>query len=226
MAEEETEEQEPSIEEILTSIRQIISDDDDDEGDASEAPAAEEEESGSTPESEPEPTPEPEPEPTPEPEPEPTPEPEAEIDLNDSEPEPESEPEKDIVELTDIVEEADEPEIDVGFSEIDESEPTPEPEPEPEPEPIIEEPAAIDTPIEDDLESLLTSKAATATLGGFTELVKKTAIESGGITLEDIVRSELNPLLRDWLDKHLPSIIERLVQEELDKIAKRALDDE
>ena len=216
MAEEETEEQEPSIEEILTSIRQIISDDDDDEGDASEAPAAEEEESGSTPESEPEPTPEPEPEPTPEPE--------AEIDLNDSEPEPESEPEKDIVELTDIVEEADEPEIDVGFSEVDESEPTPEPEPEP--EPIIEEPAAIDTPIEDDLESLLTSKAATATLGGFTELVKKTAIESGGITLEDIVRSELNPLLRDWLDKHLPSIIERLVQEELDKIAKRALDDE
>jgi cell pole-organizing protein PopZ len=31
--------------------------------------------------------------------------------------------------------------------------------------------------------------------------------------------------LRDWLDKHLPTLIERLVQEELERIAKRALED-
>ena len=81
-----------------------------------------------------------------------------------------------------------------------------------------------DTAADDD-DSILTDRAESAAYDGFSELKKKTSVEHDGITLEEIVRTELNPLLRKWLDKHLPSIIERLVQEELERIAKRTLED-
>ena len=48
---------------------------------------------------------------------------------------------------------------------------------------------------------------------------------SGLVTIEDIVREEMRPILRTWVDDHLPKMLERLLQEELEKIAKRAMDD-
>jgi len=174
MSEQETEE-EPSIEEILTSIRQIISDDD-------EEAAAEE--------------------------------------VVADEPVPEPEPEEEVIELTDKID--------------DDSEPVAEPEPEAvaEPEPIevemqdsIAQPEPEPVSREDDEDTLLTSAAEDAAFDAFSELAKKTAIEHGGITVEEIVRSELRPLLKNWLDKNLPPIIERLVQEELERVAKRALEE-
>ncbi|MEQ8388013.1 MAG: DUF2497 domain-containing protein [Alphaproteobacteria bacterium] len=47
----------------------------------------------------------------------------------------------------------------------------------------------------------------------------------GNRTLEAIVRDLLRPLLKDWLDQNLPAIVERLVQAEIRKIARRAEDD-
>ena len=41
-------------------------------------------------------------------------------------------------------------------------------------------------------------------------------------TLEEIVREMLRPLLQAWLDSHLPGIVERLVREELARIAGEA----
>lgn len=224
MSEEEAvEDQEPSIEEILTSIRQIISDEDEEENDA-EADV----------------------------EIEPEPEPQVDevgeeivaddledeeeiIELNDVVEEPEAEPEIEAEPEVDILDEsvedeevaASEPEVDVDLQDaID---------PEPEEEIVVEEaveevaaPAVEDVEAEvekDELDSLLTQSASAATYDGFSQLVKKTAVETNGITLEAIVRSELSPLLREWLDKNLPSIIERLVQEELERISKRVLDD-
>lgn len=188
---EEQEEQDPSIEEILDSIRQIISDDDDDgmEEAADDVPV--------------------------EPESAPAPEPE--------------EPE-DFIELTEKLEE--EPVARPKPEPVAEPEPEPE---EPEPEPIevdMQEAEPMDNPMPrarkqaaDDFDSVLTNTAETAAYEGFAEIAKKTAIEHNGVTVEEIVRTELRPLLRDWLDKHLPSIIERLVQDELERVAKRALDD-
>jgi uncharacterized protein len=43
-----------------------------------------------------------------------------------------------------------------------------------------------------------------------------------GRTLEDIVRDALRPLLRSWLDDHLPGIVERLVREEIARVAGKA----
>jgi uncharacterized protein len=40
--------------------------------------------------------------------------------------------------------------------------------------------------------------------------------------LEDLVRDALRPLLQAWLDEHLPALVERLVREEIARIAGAA----
>jgi cell pole-organizing protein PopZ len=79
---------------------------------------------------------------------------------------------------------------------------------------------------------ILTDNAASAALKGFMKLQNNTAIErssaseaSGQVTLEDIVRDLMRPMLRDWLDQNLPPIIEKVVEKELDKLARKALED-
>jgi cell pole-organizing protein PopZ len=41
-------------------------------------------------------------------------------------------------------------------------------------------------------------------------------------TLEDLVRGLLRPLLQNWLDEHLPGIVERLVREEIARVVGEA----
>jgi cell pole-organizing protein PopZ len=86
-----------------------------------------------------------------------------------------------------------------------------------EPEPEDEEEAEI-----------LTNHAAGAALDGFMRLAANMAVDRkpmGNVTLEDIVRELMRPMLREWLDVHLPPIIEKVVQKELDKIARKAIDE-
>ena len=40
-------------------------------------------------------------------------------------------------------------------------------------------------------------------------------------TLEDLVREMLQPMLRSWFDDHLPTLVERLVLVEIERIAGR-----
>lgn len=42
------------------------------------------------------------------------------------------------------------------------------------------------------------------------------------VTLEGMVREMLRPLLREWLDQNLPHLIERLVKQEIDQMVNRA----
>ena len=48
------------------------------------------------------------------------------------------------------------------------------------------------------------------------------AIGSRGITLEGMVREMLRPMLKEWLDRNLPYLIERLVKKEIDLMVNRA----
>ncbi|HTV44628.1 MAG TPA: DUF2497 domain-containing protein [Stellaceae bacterium] len=41
-------------------------------------------------------------------------------------------------------------------------------------------------------------------------------------TLEDVVRESLQPLLQAWLEAHLPALVERLVREEIARVAAEA----
>ncbi len=239
MAAQTETEDEPSIEEILDSIRQIISDDDEEEAAATaesdrtavDASPAEETKSGESQVTEDiieltEPV---------------------EDDIPVEEEKPSEEPADDefamLSELAEQTEEETGPEVvDIGeFAEPEqEPETTPEPQakqPEPEAEPAPEpakaapapEPAAkpVSEPAATSGEegSLLTDKAENAAMGAFAELAKKSAVGHDGITIEEIVRQELRPLLKEWLDKHLPVLIERLVQDELERVAKRARED-
>lgn len=69
--------------------------------------------------------------------------------------------------------------------------------------------------------------AASATLGAFAKLSETILLERqrallSAVTLEDIVRELLTPLLRQWIDTHVPGMVERLVREELEKLARHA----
>lgn len=199
--------QEPSIEEILASIRQIISDED---GGGGAAPSSSEAPS-SVPES-----------PVP-------PANDDVIDLTEKvDPEPEVEPIPSFLE--DPVEEAPpavplpEPDpIHVDLREQEEEPALPAPEPE---SPDFDD--VPETP-EDVPDSILTDRAAGAALAAFSKLTGSMPIRSpdspGQGTLEDIVRDMLRPMLRTWLDDNLPPIIEKLVRRELEKLARQTMED-
>ena len=43
-----------------------------------------------------------------------------------------------------------------------------------------------------------------------------------GRTLEEVVREALEPMLRAWLDRNLQEIVERRVQQEIDRISRKS----
>jgi cell pole-organizing protein PopZ len=77
--------------------------------------------------------------------------------------------------------------------------------------------------------SLLAPEAAAAAASAVGSLVRTlasertTAVRSGGPTIEDLVREELRPLLKQWLDANLPPLVERLVRAEIERVVGRAL---
>lgn len=201
------------MEEILASIRRIISEDGveesgeaDADGRTDDMPDAEPETASASPAETLSDLPSPEPEPAP---------------LGDPD------PEDDILELTDIVDEA-EPEP-----------PAPPPrgasarrgQPDPmdmEAAPMGGRPAAPEPPAADG--RVISSAAASAASDAFAKLVQRPgngrdlgSMPLGdGRTVEDIVRELLRPMLREWLDANLPALVEQLVQRELDAIARES----
>jgi len=45
-------------------------------------------------------------------------------------------------------------------------------------------------------------------------------LETNGHTVEDLIRELLRPMLKGWLDENLPSIVERLVQKEIERVSR------
>ncbi len=84
---------------------------------------------------------------------------------------------------------------------------TPEPPPSAQPAP----PRALG---EDTLLAPAVAAAASASVGHLLRAVaaeRSSAVSRGGPTIEDVVREELRPMLKEWLDQHLPGLVERLV---------------
>ena len=50
---------------------------------------------------------------------------------------------------------------------------------------------------------------------------KSSAVHRGGPTIEDLVREEMRPLLKEWLDTHLAPMVERLVRLEIERVVNR-----
>jgi cell pole-organizing protein PopZ len=77
--------------------------------------------------------------------------------------------------------------------------------------------------------SLMAPEAAAATATSVGSLVRTLAAEratqvyGGGPTIEDLVRAELRPLLKEWLDAYLPGMVERLVRAEIERVVGRVV---
>ena len=77
---------------------------------------------------------------------------------------------------------------------------------------------------------LLSATAASAASGAFAKLTEafqhtppeESVADGSGRTVEQFVEDMVRPLLKQWLDDNLPPIVERLVQKEIQKIARRA----
>ena len=203
--------QEPSMEEILASIRRIIADDD---ASKSAQRVAEP----------PKPAPRPAPPPRmPEPEPEPEPEPimaEAQPEELPMPPEPEPEPEpeedqaSDILDLTEsMAAPAAAPQFRKieGFSDVsfDEAEP---------PRPAMPQ-ADVSSPRSRPENGLLSSATSAAVDSAFNALAQTVLVQNAR-TLEDLVREMLRPMLKSWLDDNLPGMVERLVRAEIERVAR------
>jgi len=262
---EKAEDQEPSIEEILSSIRQIISDDDEKSDESTAEKPAENRDDNSIQEQKQEPQP---------------------VQTND--PEPKKSDEEFLELTTDDIVDTDEPSSDPnqedneiivnveddngGIEMIDSDEDQdlyaetdatfdlpPEPQPSvPSPESTIDRKPTIsvnDPEIDNILNQIrqgnseesrnmdakqqenantmpsdiLSTATQAATLGSLSKLTKKMPINNtrsfDGVTLEDIVRELLHPMLREWMDDNLPPMVERIVQKEMEKLARRAFDD-
>lgn len=228
--------QEPSMEEILASIRRIIADDEAKPAAAEKAasPAAAKPIMKDIPPSAIAPAPKPAPPaPKPAPPPPPAPEPAAvsnnqddidamlasldaatpEADIRPAQPEPEP----DVFELTDemaLPEPAPAPSA-AAFSKV---------EPQDDIE-FIEAKAARRQPAyEPPFESaparpILSHSTVSAVESAFNSLAN-TVLSNNARTLEDLVKEMLRPMLKSWLDDNLPGLVERIVKAEIERVSR------
>lgn len=208
--------QEPSMEDILASIRKILSEDEEGgevDGSAEAAPAEA---------AAPEPEPEPEPQPEPQLEPEPVSEPEGDdgpdiaalLADEDDEPAPAPVAEPGALELTDsmmVEEQGQEEAIEV---------PIPDPPP---PQEIAQpqyQPYGQEGLVADQVEQA--SGTHIAQLAQAVAQERALTLGNQGITIEQLVREICTPVLKHWLDHNLPYMVERIVRQEIERIVSRS----
>ncbi|KZL06348.1 DUF2497 domain-containing protein [Pseudovibrio sp. Ad26] len=80
----------------------------------------------------------------------------------------------------------------------------------------ILEPSAAKSPAE----TLISSATDEVVSSAFNGLAN-TVLSKNARTLEDLVAEMLRPMLKGWLDQHLPSVVERLVRQEIDRISRK-----
>ena len=77
----------------------------------------------------------------------------------------------------------------------------------------------------DELMSGRTTQTSSDVLGELARAImdrRELGLGDKDVTLEGMVREMMRPLLREWLDRNLPYLIERLVKKEIDKMVNRA----
>jgi len=189
--------QEPTMEEILESIRKIISEEDEPAADAAAAPETTADETPTV--------------------------------------------EEEVLELVDLVEDeqeeaqpaaapkAEEPEGDEEQEVVAEAPPQDEdraPEPESPPSPLA---AALSNDDDEELIKLVSERTTDAGVAAFTDLARAVhgpwPLGDEDKTVEGMVLSLLKPLLKEWLDLHLPGLVEELVRHEIERMVRRARPD-
>lgn len=76
--------------------------------------------------------------------------------------------------------------------------------------------------------TIASTETTSAAAGSISNLVRALTsdraaqVSSGGPTIADIVREEMRPMLKTWLDTNLPPMVERMVRSEIDRVIARA----
>ena len=71
----------------------------------------------------------------------------------------------------------------------------------------------------DDRARLLSNETSAAVDSAFNTLAHTVLVQNAR-TLEDLVREMLRPMLKSWLDDNLPGVVERLVRAEIERVAR------
>jgi cell pole-organizing protein PopZ len=81
------------------------------------------------------------------------------------------------------------------------------------------EPAISSEPNDPSPQSLLSPQADEAVTASFNALSASVALHSAEM-IEGMMREMLRPMLKSWLDDNLPSLVERLVRAEIQRVAR------
>lgn len=92
----------------------------------------------------------------------------------------------------------------------------------------VQPPIPAPVPVEDSGEGIVAEDVLSAAAASLSRLAqaevmidRKHAAGMGSVTLEDVVKEMLRPMMKSWLDENLPPLVERLVQKEIQKISSR-----
>ena len=115
--------------------------------------------------------------------------------------------------------EASNDEDDISFDEVDDE----ELEVVPEPEVMAATASPAPQPSEASDTSILSNDAAGAVQSSFGALNSAMTLSSAN-TVEDLMKSMMRPMLKQWLDENLPETVERLVQAEIERLRNQYRD--
>ena len=144
--------------------------------------------------------------------------------------EPQAEDEEEVeLEMLDSDESTEEPEENIAEPE---PEPEPQPQPEAEPEPVsIAEPEPVDALAAEAADRLVSENPAMNSVASLSALAAavdthRRAVDPsiGPRTIEDLVKDVMRPMIREWLDDNLPSLVERMVGREIERLTREAED--
>ncbi len=105
-----------------------------------------------------------------------------------------------------------------GASDVVFTDRAPEPPPEPAPR-VVEEARRQFTQTAAPEQALISSSTMAAVDSAFNSLAN-TVLGNNARTLEDLVKEMLRPMLKGWLDDNLPSLVERIVRAEIERVSR------
>jgi cell pole-organizing protein PopZ len=103
--------------------------------------------------------------------------------------------------------------------------PAPPPRPAPVAPPVAAAPAPAPAPVRRPADNrsaedrLLSANSTAAVSAAFNSLAA-TVLSENARTLEDLVKDMMRPMLKDWLDENLPGLVERIVRSEIERVAR------
>jgi cell pole-organizing protein PopZ len=81
------------------------------------------------------------------------------------------------------------------------------------------DPPSYDGPAAPPMQPILSRSTVSAVESAFNSLAN-TVLSNNARTLEDLVKEMLRPMLKSWLDDNLPGLVERIVKAEIERVSR------